>query len=116
VDIAYIPFVERFHIVFSEVFKHDITEGRPKLAAWIEVQLKQLSLKLQFSIIAFIYELITNQGHQSELEENIICSANGNGNGPLKAVLKLLTRDLTITSDVLLTRDIFVKNVSLAGA
>lgn len=36
VDIAYIPFVERFHIVFSEVFKHDITEGRPKLAAWIE--------------------------------------------------------------------------------
>ncbi|KAJ1395992.1 Thioredoxin-like superfamily [Sesbania bispinosa] len=36
VDIAYIPFVERFHIVFAEVFKHDITEGRPKLAAWIE--------------------------------------------------------------------------------
>nr|ACJ84524.1 unknown [Medicago truncatula] len=34
VDIAYVPFVERFHIVFSEVFKHDITEGRPKLAAW----------------------------------------------------------------------------------
>ncbi|XP_058740186.1 glutathione S-transferase L3-like [Vicia villosa] len=36
VDIAYIPFVERFQIVFSEVFKYDITEGRPKLAAWIE--------------------------------------------------------------------------------
>ncbi|KAJ1416918.1 Thioredoxin-like superfamily [Sesbania bispinosa] len=36
VDIAYIPFVERFHIVFAEVFKHDITEGRPKLKAWIE--------------------------------------------------------------------------------
>jgi glutathione S-transferase len=36
VDVAYVPFVERFHIVFSEVFKHDITEGRPKLAAWIE--------------------------------------------------------------------------------
>jgi len=58
VDIAYIPFVERFHIVFSKVFKHDLTEGRPKLAAWIEVQLKQFSLKLQLSIIAFVYELL----------------------------------------------------------
>ncbi|CAI0388740.1 unnamed protein product [Linum tenue] len=36
VDIAYIPFVERFQIFLSEVFKYDITEGRPKLAAWIE--------------------------------------------------------------------------------
>ncbi|KAL9331927.1 hypothetical protein ACSQ67_001537 [Phaseolus vulgaris] len=36
VDIAYVPFVERFQLVFFEVFKHDITEGRPKLAAWIE--------------------------------------------------------------------------------
>ncbi|KAK7260666.1 hypothetical protein RIF29_26910 [Crotalaria pallida] len=36
VDIAYVPFVERFHLVFSDVFKHDIREGRPKLAAWIE--------------------------------------------------------------------------------
>nr|AFK41119.1 unknown [Lotus japonicus] len=36
VDVAYIPFVERFQIVFSEVFKHDIGEGRPRLAAWIE--------------------------------------------------------------------------------
>ena len=37
VDIAYIPFVERFCIFLSEVFKYDITAGRPKLAAWIEV-------------------------------------------------------------------------------
>ncbi|KAE9585472.1 hypothetical protein Lal_00017890 [Lupinus albus] len=36
VDIAYVPFVERFHLVFSDLFKHDITEGRPKLAVWIE--------------------------------------------------------------------------------
>ncbi|CAL0299565.1 unnamed protein product [Lupinus luteus] len=36
VDVAYIPFVERFQVVFSDIFKHDITEGRPKLAAWIE--------------------------------------------------------------------------------
>ncbi|KAE8721877.1 Protein IN2-1-like protein B [Hibiscus syriacus] len=35
-DIAYIPFVERFQIFLSEVFKYDITSGRPKLAAWIE--------------------------------------------------------------------------------
>ncbi|KAJ7977033.1 Glutathione S-transferase [Quillaja saponaria] len=36
VDIAYIPFVERFQIYFQELWKHDITEGRPQLAAWIE--------------------------------------------------------------------------------
>lgn len=35
-DIAYIPFVERFQIFFSEMFKYDITSGRPKLTAWIE--------------------------------------------------------------------------------
>ncbi|KDP29054.1 hypothetical protein JCGZ_16443 [Jatropha curcas] len=36
VDIAYAPFVERFQAFLSEVFKYDITAGRPKLAAWIE--------------------------------------------------------------------------------
>ncbi|KAL5740947.1 hypothetical protein ACOSP7_029813 [Xanthoceras sorbifolium] len=36
VDIAYITFVERFQIFLSEVWKYDITAGRPKLAAWIE--------------------------------------------------------------------------------
>ncbi|PQM37996.1 glutathione S-transferase L3-like [Prunus yedoensis var. nudiflora] len=36
VDIAYIPFVERFQVFLSEVFKYDITAGRPKLAAWFE--------------------------------------------------------------------------------
>nr|XP_025647540.1 glutathione S-transferase L3 isoform X1 [Arachis hypogaea] len=36
VDIAYIPFIERFQVVLADVFKHDITEGRPKLRAWIE--------------------------------------------------------------------------------
>ncbi|KAF8042502.1 hypothetical protein BT93_A0973 [Corymbia citriodora subsp. variegata] len=36
VDIAYIPFVERFQIFLSEVWKYDITGGRLKLAAWIE--------------------------------------------------------------------------------
>ncbi|KAM7254723.1 hypothetical protein ACFE04_019964 [Oxalis oulophora] len=36
VDIAYIPFVERFQIFLSDVFHYDITEGRPKFAAWIE--------------------------------------------------------------------------------
>ncbi|KAF8008292.1 hypothetical protein BT93_K2081 [Corymbia citriodora subsp. variegata] len=36
VDIAYIPFVERFQSYLSEVWKYDITAGRPKLAAWIE--------------------------------------------------------------------------------
>lgn len=36
-DIAYVPLVERSQIVFSEVFKHDIPVGRPKLATWIKV-------------------------------------------------------------------------------
>ncbi|XP_065857329.1 glutathione S-transferase L3-like isoform X2 [Euphorbia lathyris] len=35
-DIAYIPFVERLQIYFSEIYNYDITSGRPKLAAWIE--------------------------------------------------------------------------------
>ncbi|RDX61769.1 Glutathione S-transferase L3, partial [Mucuna pruriens] len=35
-DIAYVSFLERFQMIFSEIFKHDITEGRPKLAAWIQ--------------------------------------------------------------------------------
>ncbi|WCJ34603.1 Glutathione S-transferase family protein [Euphorbia peplus] len=35
-DIAYIPFVERAQIYFSEVYNYDITSGRSKLAAWIE--------------------------------------------------------------------------------
>eukprot|EP00249_Psilotum_nudum_P015815 c25532_g1_i1 orf=311-1030(-) len=36
VDFAYIPFVERFQILFSELANYDITEGRPKLAEWIK--------------------------------------------------------------------------------
>ncbi|KAI7750901.1 hypothetical protein M8C21_024902 [Ambrosia artemisiifolia] len=36
VDFVYIPFVERFQIFIQEVYKYDITSGRPKLAAWIE--------------------------------------------------------------------------------
>lgn len=36
VDIAYIPFVERFEIFLSEMWKYDITAGRPLLEAWIE--------------------------------------------------------------------------------
>lgn len=37
VDIAYIPFIERFQIVLNELFKCEITAERPKLSAWIEV-------------------------------------------------------------------------------
>lgn len=51
VDIAYIPFVERFQIFLSEVFKYDITAGRPKLANWIEVHSNYISIifSLNFS-------------------------------------------------------------------
>ncbi|BBG97874.1 glutathione transferase lambda 2 [Prunus dulcis] len=40
VDIAYAPFLERFQPFSLEVKKYDITAGRPKLAAWFEVQHK----------------------------------------------------------------------------
>ncbi|XP_039027995.1 glutathione S-transferase L3-like isoform X2 [Hibiscus syriacus] len=36
VDIAYAPFIERFHPFFMDVKNYDITHGRPKLATWIE--------------------------------------------------------------------------------
>ncbi|KAJ6834594.1 protein IN2-1-like protein B-like isoform X1 [Iris pallida] len=36
VDIAYAPFIERFHILLLDVKKYDITKGRPKLEKWIE--------------------------------------------------------------------------------
>ncbi|KAA8516500.1 hypothetical protein F0562_016994 [Nyssa sinensis] len=36
VDIAYVPFIERFLVFLQDVFKYDIRSGRPKLAAWIE--------------------------------------------------------------------------------
>lgn len=36
VDIAYAPFIERFHPFFLQVKNHDVTEGRPKLAQWIQ--------------------------------------------------------------------------------
>ncbi|KMT00293.1 hypothetical protein BVRB_1g016480 [Beta vulgaris subsp. vulgaris] len=36
VDIAFIPFVERFQPLLLELKNYDITSGRPKLAAWIE--------------------------------------------------------------------------------
>uniref|UniRef100_A0A5B6YSR8 glutathione transferase n=1 Tax=Davidia involucrata TaxID=16924 RepID=A0A5B6YSR8_DAVIN len=36
VDIAYVPFIERFQIFLQEVWKYDITADRPQLAAWFE--------------------------------------------------------------------------------
>ncbi|KAK4485302.1 hypothetical protein RD792_007937 [Penstemon davidsonii] len=36
VDIAYVPFIERYKPYFSEVKNYDITRGRPKFAVWIE--------------------------------------------------------------------------------
>lgn len=37
VDIAYAPFIERFQPFLLDVKNFDITTGRTKLAAWIEV-------------------------------------------------------------------------------
>ncbi|KAJ7553351.1 hypothetical protein O6H91_06G094500 [Diphasiastrum complanatum] len=36
VDIAYAPFIERFHIVFEGIKNYTITTGRPQLARWID--------------------------------------------------------------------------------
>jgi glutathione S-transferase len=36
VDIAYVPFVERFQIVFPVLRNYDITADRPKLLKWIQ--------------------------------------------------------------------------------
>ncbi|KAK9126871.1 hypothetical protein Scep_015717 [Stephania cephalantha] len=36
VDIAYAPFIERYQPYLLEVKEYDITEGRPKLAIWIQ--------------------------------------------------------------------------------
>lgn len=52
VDIAYIPFIERYQPFLSEVKNFDITIGRPKLAMWIEVH-QSLSLLMIFWIFWF---------------------------------------------------------------
>ncbi|KAF5200210.1 Glutathione s-transferase [Thalictrum thalictroides] len=36
VDIAYVPFIERFQPFLLEVKNYDITVGRPKMVAWVE--------------------------------------------------------------------------------
>ncbi|GAV84198.1 GST_C_2 domain-containing protein/GST_N_3 domain-containing protein [Cephalotus follicularis] len=36
VDIAYIPFVERFYLYLLDVWKNDIVAGRPQVAAWMK--------------------------------------------------------------------------------
>ncbi|XP_004493928.1 glutathione S-transferase L3-like [Cicer arietinum] len=66
VDIAYIPFIERFQIVFSELYKHDITSGRPKLAAWIEElnnnnAYKQTKLADPQEFVAFVKKFFLGQ-------------------------------------------------------
>ena len=37
VDIAYVPFIERFQIFFENIKNYDITKGRPNLQKFIEV-------------------------------------------------------------------------------
>lgn len=37
-DIAYAPFMERFQPFLMDVKNYDITVGRPRLTAWIEVE------------------------------------------------------------------------------
>ncbi|KAK1312698.1 hypothetical protein QJS10_CPA07g01070 [Acorus calamus] len=36
VDIAYAPFIERYHVFFLDVKKYDIFKGRPNLSLWFE--------------------------------------------------------------------------------
>ena len=44
-DIAYAPFVERFHPLFLDVNNYDVTKGRPRLTKWIEVIHNHTKLK-----------------------------------------------------------------------
>ncbi|KAG7027983.1 Glutathione S-transferase L1, partial [Cucurbita argyrosperma subsp. argyrosperma] len=55
VDIAYITFIERFHVFLAKVFNYDITEGRPNLAAWIEVIIETVLLFSEIHSLYFLY-------------------------------------------------------------
>ena len=65
-DIAYVPFVERYQPFFSEVKKYDIRVGRPKLALWIEVRKQTLCVRGQFyaCINHFMRTISTKRKHQ----------------------------------------------------
>ncbi|KMT17564.1 hypothetical protein BVRB_2g036650 isoform A [Beta vulgaris subsp. vulgaris] len=39
VDIAYVPFFERYVPFLLDVKKYDLTAGRPKIAAWLQTKL-----------------------------------------------------------------------------
>ncbi|KAK6933297.1 Glutathione S-transferase, N-terminal [Dillenia turbinata] len=54
VDIAYAPFIERYSVFLLEVKKYDIAEGRPKLAAWIEVIQSPASMLINASFVPLI--------------------------------------------------------------
>jgi hypothetical protein len=45
VDIAYVPFIERFQIFYSNIKNYDITKGRPNLQKFIEVIHRQRDIK-----------------------------------------------------------------------
>lgn len=62
-DIAYIPFVEIVHLVFSEVLKHDITEGRPKLGTWLEVHIHYIRHTLVVEDIYMFFILVNHHLH-----------------------------------------------------
>lgn len=50
VDIAFAPFIERFHPLLLDVKKCDITSGRPKLVSWIEVNCMSLFIVFHLNI------------------------------------------------------------------
>ena len=45
VDIAYVPFIERIQIFYSNIKNYDITKGRPNLQKFIEVIHRQRDIK-----------------------------------------------------------------------
>ncbi|XP_010543352.1 PREDICTED: glutathione S-transferase L3-like [Tarenaya hassleriana] len=59
VDIAYIPFIERFKVFLDEVFKYDITAGRPTLETWIQEMNKKdayTQTKMSSNVIVEIFK------------------------------------------------------------
>ncbi|XP_024985405.1 glutathione S-transferase L3-like [Cynara cardunculus var. scolymus] len=71
VDIVYIPFVERVDIFLKEVYKYDISSGRPKVAKWIEELNKidaYLDTKVDPDFVVQMYKkryLVSHQGQSS---------------------------------------------------
>ncbi|KAL5200295.1 hypothetical protein ABZP36_021498 [Zizania latifolia] len=84
VDIAYVPFIERFHIFFSDIKTYDITEGQPNLEKFIETHAFDRRGKAATSPIAKI------PGQLGNISEKIKCNGKYGKDIPVSATRKIL--------------------------